>query len=185
MALLDLRERFQLEVALNLVHNPLGWGVLAFVGRTCVGVSSLGDLAAEEFVFFVSKLPSGLALPIPSFLVQLLEGPGLQPLPVVSCFILQAAIVAYLRGMSVEAMLLPTSSSSVRGEDDYQPHGGGQWAEPWLHPSRPNSFGLGSEPCCGSIFLALMDLVPPPTLPPTAERGVVVRPPHGQRSRCA
>jgi hypothetical protein len=102
-------------VALNLARNPLGWGVLAFAGRTCAGVS-LGDLVAEEFVFFVSKLPSGLALPIPSFFMQLLEGLGLQPLPVVSCFILQAAIIAYLRGMSVEAMLLPASSSTIRGE---------------------------------------------------------------------
>jgi hypothetical protein len=77
MALLDLRERFQPEVALNLVRNPLVWGVLVLVGRTCVCVSSLGDVVAEEFVFFVSKLPSGLVLPIPSFLVQLLEGLGL------------------------------------------------------------------------------------------------------------
>jgi hypothetical protein len=41
--------------------------VLAFAGRTCVGVSPLGDLATEEFVFFVSKLPNELALPISSF----------------------------------------------------------------------------------------------------------------------
>jgi hypothetical protein len=88
MALLDPRERFQPEVALNLVRNPLGWGVLAFAGRTYVGVSPLGDLAAEEFVFFVSKLPSGLALLISSFFMQLLKGLGLQPLPVASYFIL-------------------------------------------------------------------------------------------------
>jgi hypothetical protein len=119
------------------VRNPLGWGVLAFVGRTCVCVSPLSDLAVEEFVFFVSKLPSGLALPIPSFLVQLLEGLGLQPLPMVSCFILQAAIIAYLYGMSVEATLLPASSSSIRGEDDYQPREGGHRAEPRLHPLHP------------------------------------------------
>jgi NO-binding membrane sensor protein with MHYT domain len=85
----------------------------------CAGicrVSPIGELAAKEFVFFVSKLPSGLALSIPSFFVQLLEGLGPQPLLVVSCFILQAAIVAYLHGMSMEATLLPASSSSVRGE---------------------------------------------------------------------
>jgi hypothetical protein len=116
MALLDPCERFQPEVALNMVRNPLGWGVLAFAGRTCAGVSPLGDLAAQEFVFFVSKLSSGLALPIPSFFAQLLEGLGLQPLPMVSCFILQAAIIAYFRGMSVEATLLPASSSSIQGE---------------------------------------------------------------------
>jgi hypothetical protein len=123
------------------VRNPLGWGVLAFAGRTCAGVSPLGDLAAKEFVFFVSKFPSGLALPIPSFFVQLLEGLGPQPLPVVSCFILQAAIVAYLRGMSVEVTLLPASSSSIRGKDDHQPREGGQRAEPWLHPMPPILWG--------------------------------------------
>jgi hypothetical protein len=64
MALLDPRERFQSEVALNLARNPHGWGVLAFAG-----VSPLGDPTTEEFVFFVSKLPSGLVLPIPSFFV--------------------------------------------------------------------------------------------------------------------
>jgi hypothetical protein len=116
MALLDPCNRFQPEVALNLARNPLGWGVLAFAGRTCAAVSPLGDLAAKVFVFFVSKLPSGLALPIPSFFVQLLEGLGPHLLPVVSCFILQAAIVAYLREVSVEATLLPASSSSIRGE---------------------------------------------------------------------
>jgi hypothetical protein len=51
--------------------------VLAFAGRICVGVSPHSDLAAGEFVFFTSKLPSGLALPIPSFFVLLLEGLGL------------------------------------------------------------------------------------------------------------
>jgi hypothetical protein len=116
MALLDPPERLQPKVALNLVRNPLGWGVLAFAGRIHVGVSPYGDLAAGEFVFFVSKLPSGLALPIPSFFMLLLEGLGLQPLHVTPCFILQAAIIAYLRGMSMEAMLLPASSSSIRGE---------------------------------------------------------------------
>jgi hypothetical protein len=59
MALLDLPERLQPQVALNLVRNPLGWGVLVFAGRIRVGVSSHGDLATGEFVFFVSKLPSG------------------------------------------------------------------------------------------------------------------------------
>jgi hypothetical protein len=116
IALLDPPECLQSEVALNLVRNPLGWSVLAFVGRICVGVSPHGYLAAGEFVFFISKLPSGLALPIPSFFMLLLEGLGLQPLHVMPCFILQAAIIAYLRGMSVGAMLLLASSSSIRGE---------------------------------------------------------------------
>jgi hypothetical protein len=79
----------------------------------------------------------------------------------------------------------PLRPLAFGGEDDYQPREGGHRAEPWLHPSRPNSFGVGSEPCCGSIFLALMALVPPPTLPPAAEQGMAICPPHGQRSRRA
>jgi hypothetical protein len=49
----------------------------------------------------------------------------------------------------------------------------------------PQFFGVGSEPCCGSISLALMVLVPPPMLPPAAKRDAAVRPPHGRRSRRA
>jgi hypothetical protein len=52
-------------------------------------------------------------------------------------------------------------------------------------PRAPQLFGVGSEPCCGSISLALMALVPPPTLPPAAKPGVAVCPPHGRRSRRA
>jgi hypothetical protein len=95
------------------VRNPLGWGVLAFAGRIRVSVSPHGDLAAGEFVF---KLPSGLGLPNPAFFVLLPEGLGLRPLHVTPCFILQPTIIAYLHGMSVEATLLPASSSSIRGE---------------------------------------------------------------------
>jgi hypothetical protein len=61
-------------------------------------------------------LPSGLALLISSFFVLLLEELGLQPQHVTPCFILQVAIVAYLRRMSVEATLPPASSSSIQGE---------------------------------------------------------------------
>jgi hypothetical protein len=125
-----------------MVYRLLGWNVPVFAGRTCVGVSPFGDLSAEELVFFVSKLSSELVPSIPSFFVQLLEGPGPRALPVVSCFILQAATVAYFRGMSVEATFFPASSSSIGGKDDYQPRGGGQRAEPRLHPTRaPVSWG--------------------------------------------
>ena len=120
-----------------MVHHLLGWNAPVFAGRTCVGVSPFGGLSAEELVFFVSKLSSGPVPSIPSFFVQLLEGLGPQALPVVSCFILQAAIVAYFRGMSVVATFFPASSSSIRGVDDYQPRGGGQRAEPQLHPTCP------------------------------------------------
>jgi hypothetical protein len=93
MPLLDPPERLQPEVALNLVRNLLEYGVSAFTGKIYVGASPHGDLATGEFVFF---LPSGLALPIPSFFVLLLEGLGLQPQHITPCFILQAAIIAYL-----------------------------------------------------------------------------------------
>jgi hypothetical protein len=111
MALLDPPERLQPEVALNLVRNLLGWGVPAFVGRIHVGASPHGDLAAGEFVLFVSNLPSGLALPITSFFVLLLEVLDLQPQHFMPCFILQAAIIAYLCKMSVGATLLPPAFS--------------------------------------------------------------------------
>jgi hypothetical protein len=99
-----------------LVRNLLGWGAPAFAGRICVGASPHGDLVAGEFVLFVSNLSCGLALPIPSFFVLLLEELVLQPQHSTLCFILQAAIIAYLCKMSVGATLLPASSSSIRRE---------------------------------------------------------------------
>jgi hypothetical protein len=79
MALLDPPECFYSEVALNLVCNLLGWGAPAFAERIHVGASPFGDLVARKFVLFVSNLPCGLALPISSFFMLLLEELGLQP----------------------------------------------------------------------------------------------------------
>jgi hypothetical protein len=73
MTLLDPFECLQSGVALNLVNNLLGWGAPAFARRIHVGASPLGDLAAGEFVLFISNLPCGLALPISPFFVLLLE----------------------------------------------------------------------------------------------------------------
>jgi hypothetical protein len=114
MALLDPHECLQPEVALNLVRNLLGWGAPAFAGRICVGASPYGNFTAREFVLFVSNLPNGLALPISSLFVLLLEELGLQPQHFTPCFILQVAIIAYLCQMSMGATLLPASSSSIR-----------------------------------------------------------------------
>jgi hypothetical protein len=168
-----------------MVYRMLGWNAPVFAGRTCAGISPLGDFSAEEFVFFVSKLPSGLALSIPSFFVRLLEG-------------LASSLYLWRSASSFRRPSLPTSagcpwrrrsfpllSPAFRGKDDHQPHEGGRRAEPRLHPSHPQLFGVGSEPCCGSISLALMALVPPLTLPPATKRGMAVRPPHGRRSRRA
>jgi hypothetical protein len=169
-----------------MVYRLLGWNAPVFAGRTCVGVSPFGDLSTKEFVFFVSKLSSGSVPLIPPFFVQLLEGPGPRALPVVSCFILQAAIVAYFCGMSVEATFFPASSSCIRGGrmiTSLVEVGSG--LSHGSIPRAPQYLGVGSKSCCGSISLALMALVPPSTLPPAADRGVAVRPPHGRRSRRA
>jgi hypothetical protein len=78
MASLVHPERFQSEVALNLMRNLLGWSASAFAGRIRAGTTPLGDLAAGEFVLFVSYLSCGLALPISPFFLLLLEEFGLQ-----------------------------------------------------------------------------------------------------------
>jgi hypothetical protein len=134
MALLDPLEFFQFEVALNLVRNLLGWGVPAFARRICVSASPLGDLATGEFALFVSNLPCGLALPISSFFVLLLEELGLQPQHLTPHFILQTFDFAYLREMSVGATLLPPAFG--RKGVVQRPSGGGKRAELRLHLSR-------------------------------------------------
>ena len=78
MASLGHPERFQSDGALNLVLNLLGWSALVFAGRIHAGATPLGDLAAGEFVLFVSYLSCGLALPISPFFLLLLEELGLQ-----------------------------------------------------------------------------------------------------------
>jgi hypothetical protein len=134
MALLDPPECFQSEVALNFVRNLLGWGVPAFAGRICVGASPLGDLAAGEFVLFVSNLPCGLAPPISSSFVLLLEEFGLQPQHFTPHFILQAANFAYPCEMSVGETLLPPAFG--RKGVVQQPSKSGKQAELRLHFSR-------------------------------------------------
>jgi hypothetical protein len=134
MALLDSPECFQSEVALNLVRNLLGWGAPTFAGRIRVSASPLGDLAAGEFVIFVSNLPCGLALPILSFFVLLLEELSLQPQHFTPHFILQVVIFAYLCEMSVGATLL--SPALGRKGAAQRPSGSGKRAELRLHLSR-------------------------------------------------
>jgi hypothetical protein len=78
MASLGHPERFQSEGALNLVRNLLGWSAPVHIERIRAGATPLGDLAAGEFVLFVSYLSCGLALPISPFFLLLLEELGLQ-----------------------------------------------------------------------------------------------------------
>jgi hypothetical protein len=78
MATLVRPERFQTEEALDTVRRLLRWSTPAFAGRIWAGTTPIGDLAAGEFVLFVSYLFCGLALPISPFFLLLLEEFGLQ-----------------------------------------------------------------------------------------------------------
>ena len=91
MASLVHPERFQSEVALNLVRNLLEWGAPAFAGRIHVG----------EFVLFISYLSCRLALPISPFFLLLLEELDLQLQHLTPHSILQASIFAHLCEMFV------------------------------------------------------------------------------------
>jgi hypothetical protein len=76
-------------------------GAPTFAGRIRAGASRLGDLAAGEFVLFVSYLSCGLALPISPFFLMLLEELDLQLQHLTPHSILQAAIFAHLCEMFV------------------------------------------------------------------------------------
>jgi hypothetical protein len=101
MASLVHPERFQNEGALNLVRNLLGWSTPVFARRIHAGATPLSDLAAREFVLFVSYLSSGLALLISPFFLLLLEELGPQLKHLTPHSILQAAIFAHLCEMFV------------------------------------------------------------------------------------
>jgi hypothetical protein len=101
MASLVHPEHFQSEGALNLMRHRLGWSAPTFTERIRVGATPLGDLAAGEFVLFVSYLSCGLALPISPFFLLLLEELGLQLQHLMPHSILQAAIFVHLCEMFV------------------------------------------------------------------------------------
>jgi hypothetical protein len=94
-------ERFQSEGALSLVRHLLGWSASVHAGRIHVGATPLGDLAAGEFVLFVSYISCGLALPISPFFLLLLEELRLQIQHLTPHSILQAAIFVHLCEMFV------------------------------------------------------------------------------------
>jgi hypothetical protein len=83
------------------VRNLLGWSASALAGRIRASATPLGDLAAEEFVMFVSYLSCGLELPISPFFLLLLEELGLQLQHLTPHSILQAAIFVHLCEMFV------------------------------------------------------------------------------------
>jgi hypothetical protein len=83
------------------VRCLLGWSASSHARRIRAGASPLGDLAAGEFVLFVSYISCGLALPISPFFMLLLEEFGLQLQHLTPHSILQAAIFAHLCEMFV------------------------------------------------------------------------------------
>jgi hypothetical protein len=101
MATLVRPDHFQTEEALDTVRRLLGWGTPAFAGRIHAGTTPLGDLAAGEFVLFVSYLFCGLALPISPFFLLLLEEFRLQLQHLTPHSILQVAIFVHFSGMFV------------------------------------------------------------------------------------
>jgi hypothetical protein len=68
---------YQIERRLGTVRRLLGWSAPSYAWRIRAGATPLGDLAAGEFVLFVSYLSCGLALPISPFFMLLLEDLGL------------------------------------------------------------------------------------------------------------
>jgi hypothetical protein len=101
MAMLVRPDHYQTEEALDTVRRLLGWGTPALAGRIQAGTTPLGDLAAGEFVFFVSYLLCGLALPILPFFLLLLEEFGLQLQHLTPHSILQVAIFVHFYEMFV------------------------------------------------------------------------------------
>jgi hypothetical protein len=101
MASLGHPDRFQSEVALNLVRGLLGWSAPAYAARIRAGAAPLGNLAFREFVLFISYVSCGLALPISPFFLLLLEEFGLQLQHLTPHSILQVAIFVHLCEMFV------------------------------------------------------------------------------------
>jgi hypothetical protein len=95
MAMLVHPDHYQTEEALDSVRRMLGWGSPTFAGRIRAVTTPLGDLAAGEFMLFVSYLFCGLALSISSFFMLLLEEFGLQLQHHMPHSILQVAIFVH------------------------------------------------------------------------------------------
>jgi hypothetical protein len=78
MSPLSHPRRFQRLEQLDLVRRLLGWTAPELAGKIRAGLSSLDDLVMEEFILFNSYITCGLAPPISSFFLLLLEEFGLQ-----------------------------------------------------------------------------------------------------------
>jgi hypothetical protein len=94
-------DRFQSEEALNLVRGLLRWSASGLTGRIRAGAVPLGNLAAGEFILFISYISCGLALPISPFFLLLLEEFRLQLQHLTPHSVLQVAIFVHLCKMFV------------------------------------------------------------------------------------
>jgi hypothetical protein len=96
------------------VHDLLGWSAPGLAGRIRAGVAPLGDLAAGEFVMFISYISCRLALSISPFFLLLLEEFGLQLHHLTPHSVLQVAIFVHLCEMfvGVAPALLSSATSS-------------------------------------------------------------------------
>jgi hypothetical protein len=78
MSSLSHPRRFQRQEQLDSVRRLLGWTAPEHVGKIRAGSSSLNDLVAGKFILFNAYISCGLAPPISSFFLLLLEEFGLQ-----------------------------------------------------------------------------------------------------------
>ena len=108
---------------------------------------------------------------------------GLWPPP---CPQLQGCSSSSLGWKASRVGVLP---SAWAGDPLLPPAFGGEGCSPALR--RRQTLATRGRPAAGAVSCrvsgssAWMALVPPPTLPPAADRGMAVRPPHGRRSRRA
>ena len=78
MASLGHPRRFQHEWELEPVRRVLGWNSPEQVDRIRAGSMPLSRMRPSEFILFVSYASTGLALPLSSFFLLLLESYELQ-----------------------------------------------------------------------------------------------------------
>jgi hypothetical protein len=79
-------------------------------------------------------------------------------------------------------LLLPPAFG---GKDGYQPREGGQWAEPRLHPSRPQLFWGRKRAVLWPYLFGFDGFGAASNAASHRRAGVAVRPPHGRRSHRA
>jgi hypothetical protein len=91
--------RFQRQEQLDVVRRLLGWTTPELASKIRAGSSSLNDLVVGEFILFNAYITCGLAPPISSFFVLLLEEFGLQLQHLTPHSILLVSVFVYFMEM--------------------------------------------------------------------------------------